>query len=434
MMPGMSTRRWLGVAPRVAQVTDYLFAGTWEASDLITLTIGTKTVTVTAGSTTISTVVDNIVSAWNLLSSTEYPEFAEITASRTSNTLRLTADTAGLPFNCTVATTETGGGGADAQTIDGTTSSTGTDSTACSSPNHWSIAANWSGAAVPVDNDDVVFSGSNVDCLYGLSQTSIDLTSLTADSTFTGKLGLPDYTTGTTPYYEYRTKYLMLGTATTVNIGEGTGAQSQRLKIHLGSNAATVNVFGTGSPETTGQPALWLCGSNASNALNITQGNVGLATEVGQTAQFPTIRVGSEDSPASDVYLVCGSGCTLGGTITQNGGYVEARTAVTTWTKYGGTSRLCGTATLGTLTQDGLANHLYESSGTLTTATIRGPQSVLDCSRDLRGRTITNSTLIGGGSILDPNKTVTRTNPSTMDTASVRASVFGNGQFTVQIA
>ena len=73
-----------------------------------------------AGSTTITTIIDTLVTAWNALSSTAYPEFAEITASRSSSSLVLTMDStnAGRPFTCTVSTTETGGGAADSQTID----------------------------------------------------------------------------------------------------------------------------------------------------------------------------------------------------------------------------------------------------------------------------------------------------------------------------
>lgn len=429
----MATLIWTGNAPAVAQVQDYVFAGTWEATDVITLTIGTVTVSTTAGSTTITTIIDSLVTTWNNLSSTVYPMFAEITASRSSTTFRLTGDTAGKPFACTIATTETGGGAADAQTIDGAASSTGTESTTCSGPNHWSATANWSTSAIPVDGDDVYIERSSVDIKYGLSQTSIDLTSLNIAASYTGKIGLPDYNSDGTSYYEYRTKYLMLGTATTANIGRGEGSGSGRLKIHLGSNAATVNVEGTGPGVETGVPALLLQGSHASNVLNATQGSIGLAFETGSTAQFPTVRIGSETNPASDVTLVCGAGCTLGGTISQAGGNVTAQTAVTTWTKTAGsTSTILGTATITTLQQDGSGTHYQQSSGTITTATFRGEGAKLDKSRDLRALTITNSTFTAGGHIIDPNKTVTFTNAMTTDQASLQRHVLGLAPFSLQ--
>ena len=36
----MATKRWIGNAPAVAQVNTFTFGGTWETSDVITLTIG----------------------------------------------------------------------------------------------------------------------------------------------------------------------------------------------------------------------------------------------------------------------------------------------------------------------------------------------------------------------------------------------------------
>jgi len=429
----MATLIWTGSAPAVAQVTDFVFAGTWEATDVITLTMGGVTVSTTAGSATTATVVSTLVTTWNNLSSTTHPMFAEITASVvTSTTFRLTGDTAGKPFAVTIATTETGGGAADAQTIDGAATSTGVDATACSGPNHWDSAGNWSTGAVPVDSDDVYIERSSVDIKYGLANTSIDLTSLNIAQSYTGKIGLPDYNTDGTSYYEYREKYLKLGTATTVNVGRGEGQGSGRIKLHLGTNAATVNVEGTGSPAESGLPALLIQGSNASNVLNITQGNVGLAVEVSTTAQFPTLRVGSESNPAGDVTLVCGAGCTLT-TINQAGGNVTVETNVTTWTKTAGsTSTILGTATITTLTQDGSGTHYQQSSGTVTTATVRGANAVFDKARDLRALTITNSTFTGGAAINDPNKTVTFTSPMTTDQASLARHVLGLAPFSLQ--
>jgi len=428
----MATVVFTGAAPAVAQVSDYVFAGTWESSDVITLSFGNKTVSTTAGSTTITTIIDSLVTLWNALSSTAYPEFAEITASRSSTTLRLTADTAGVPFTCTIATTETGGGAADAQTIDGAATSTGTESTVCSSANHWNAAANWSGGAVPVDSDDVVIERTDIEIRYGFAQTAIDLTSLTIPASFTGKIGLPDYNE-TGGYYEYRTKSLMLGTATTVTIGRGDGQCSGFIRLHLGTNATTVNVEGTATPAVAGLPALMIQGSNASNVLNLTQGNVGLAVGAGETAQFPTIRVGSETSPTSDATLVCGAGCTLAGTITQAGGSVTVQTAVTTWTKTAGSTSTClGSATIGTLTQDGQGVHYSQSSGTITTATFRGAGAVFDKTRDLRAQTITNSTFTNGGAVLDPNKTLTFTNPFATDQTSLARHVLGYAPFSLQ--
>ena len=157
------------------------------------------------GSTTITTAIDNIVTAWNALDSTVYPEFAEITASRSSSKLVLTADTAGMPFVATLTPLEVNLGAADSQTIEGgTTATTGTAATANSGPNDWSVALNWSGSAVPANSDTVYIENNANDISYGLSQSAVTLTALYISSTYTGKIGLPQVRAVTTgvSYYE----------------------------------------------------------------------------------------------------------------------------------------------------------------------------------------------------------------------------------------
>src|SRR6185369_11363014 len=89
--------------------------------------------------------------------------FTGITASATATTVVLTSDTAGIPFYCTVSTTETGGGGADAQTF------SRASTTANAGPNDWNTDANWSTGAKPVNSDNVFFRNNAVDVKYGLS-------------------------------------------------------------------------------------------------------------------------------------------------------------------------------------------------------------------------------------------------------------------------
>lgn len=148
----MATNSWISGGATVAQVQTYAFGGTWEADDIIRLNIGVKTVDVVAGSTVTNTVIDNVVTAWNLLSSSIYPEFAEITASHSSSNLVLTMDSAGAgkPFTCTITPLEADGTAAGAQTIGGAgVATTGTTSTTSAGPYDASTAANWSQGRIP---------------------------------------------------------------------------------------------------------------------------------------------------------------------------------------------------------------------------------------------------------------------------------------------
>lgn len=403
----MATIYWRGDAPAVSQVRNFLFAGTWEVGDVITLTIGGKTVTVVVASTVVNTIVSSLVTTWNALSATLYPEFAELTASASTGNFILTADTAGKPFAVTIATTETGGGAADAQTIDGGASSTGTATTASSGPNDVSTAANYSGGAIPANGDTLFFQNSNVNALYGLDAlASVTLAALYIDQSYTGLVGLPIYNAdGSAEYLEYRARYFTIG-ATLQYIGRGEGIGSARLNVSNAAVATTLDVYATGVPETNRTYALQWKGTEATNVVNITKGTVGIAVEVSETATVATLRVGYQTNVSGDATVRCGIGTTLT-TIVQSGGTLTTESAVTTATLTDGELiHVVGAMTALNLDKGACR---YRSSGTLTTANV-GSGGVLDFRQDNKSRTVTNLNLYEGSEYHDPNGTVTLTN------------------------
>lgn len=402
----MATRVWIGAVRPIAQVTQWLFGGTWEATDIVNVTIGSKTVSVTAGSTTITTVVDNVVTALN---ASNDGEFSEVTWSRSGNYLVGTADEAGVPFTCTVATTETGGGAADAQTINGAASSTGTATTACAGPNFANIAGNWSGAALPVDGDTVIFADSEVDCLYGLDNNGVTPAAIYFDSSYTGRIGLPVYNEN--EYYEYRDRFLVYGnsgdaTNMQVVVGQGDGAGSSRIKFNAGTGQCTVTVLATGQSESDTEKAFEFLGTHASNEVNVSSGSVGIALHAGSSATVPTLRVGYQTNVDSDSSVLCGLGATLT-TVTQTGGELETRSNVTTLTVNGG-EHIKAAGTVTTVNANGGA-YVHNSTGTATTIVVASGAEV-DFSRDLRGKTVTNLTVNNGSILKDPHGVVTYTN------------------------
>jgi hypothetical protein len=422
----MATVRWRGDAPTTAQVQAYVIDGTWESGDLIICTIGAKSFTYTTSSTNTTTIAAGLVTAWNALSGTTYPEFAELTASNSTNTFKLTADTAGKPMGTiTLSTTESGGGAADGQTIDGVTSSTGTTSTANKGPNDWNSPMNWSGGAVPVDTDDIVIQDSDVDILYGLDQSAIQPTSLTIDMSYTGKIGLPaineDSSSGS--YYEYRDRYLKIEPVTT-NIGRGSGAGSGRINLNTNDDAVTVNVFNTGVAESGRERALQLLGTNAANVLNIVKGSVGVAIEAGETAQIATLRIGYLDNVSGDSQVRTGAGLTLA-TVSMAGGVVTLGCAATTITQDEGELTLDGTGAIATLKVRGGTCH-YNTTGTLTTGTVSGAGH-LDFSQDLRSKTVTNAIERYGpqAKISDPHKVVSSLVIDNNETSDISALNIG---------
>lgn len=398
----MATPRWTGNAVATYDLWTITAGGTWEAGDLFTVVMGGKTYTYTATTTVITDELTSFVTAYNALSADFYPEHARFTAAKTSGTtVTLTEDTAGVPHTITVATTEAGGGAADAQTwsISNTTPATG--------PNFWDDVNNWDTGATPADTDTVYIENSKIDILYGLSQSSIELTALNIAASYTGKIGLPR--TNSDGYAEYRTRYLTID-ATTVNIGYGAGAGSSRINLSMPDLATTVNVDKTGAGIEDGVPPLLVLAAEATSAINVRKGNVGSAIFGTETATWKTIKIGSETSPATDSVVWFGSGCTLdgtGSTYIQNGGNVRVDSNLLVATKFDGTLLMTNAAAVTTFYNRG-GSLIDESTGTLTTL----HNSAIYTRRSLKAKTVT--TLYNYGDkykVNDPNGVVTWTNP-----------------------
>jgi hypothetical protein len=391
----MSTVTWRGDAQAIAQVNTLTVGGTPVNGQAYNVLINGKTVTYTStGTDTTATIASSLQA---LLTGARIGEFGEITWTVSGSVITATAATAGVPF------TQTSSVGAGTGTLTTTTTVTG------SGPNDVSLAANWSTGSLPASGDDVTLANSTSGLLYNLSALSaVTLNSLTIDSTFTGNIGLPR--TNANGYVEYRPTYWQIG-ATTVTTLAGTGGGSGRIRLDLGSAATTLNINATGSPIDQGKPALQLKAINAANVLNILQGNVGVAVEPGELSTLVTINIGYQSSQQTDVTLTLGSGCTLT-TINQDGGSLTVNSNVTTLTQRGGNLIVYGTAAITTLDIES-GNCRWQSSGTLGTVTLgsSGGGGSLDFSRDPRTRTVTNLTLNSGTTLLDPNKTVTFTNP-----------------------
>lgn len=383
----MSTVRWAPKVTAVQQVTTVTI-GTYDAATTYKVTINGKTVsTVGTGGTNATTAT----ALQALLAASTYPEFEEVTWTVNSNVVTGTAVTAGLPF--TLATAVSGGTG----TISNSTT------TANTGPNNWDNALNWDTGAIPVSTDDVIIEGTSVSILYGIDQNAVTLTSLTVNANFTGQIGLPQYNAG--GYYEYRTTNLKIS-ATTVNVGGGpTAGGSSLIRLDLGSNAATVNVFSTGTSSVSGLEPFIFKGTSGSNVVNVNKGTVAVAGFGGETATVATLNVGYVNNQASDAQVRLGAGCTLT-TVNQYGGIVVGNSAATTVNEYGGT---CTWNAGAVTTANVYGGKLYwNSTGTLGTLNLSG---TIDLTQDARGKTITNATLFSKATFNAPDGNVTFSNP-----------------------
>ena len=100
----------------------WVFGGTWDATDVVNVTIGGNTVTLgPVGSTSIPTILDNLVLALN---ASALPGINAVTWSHVSNVLQGTPKLSGALVAATVTSSEQFGGTATAQSVDGITAAT----------------------------------------------------------------------------------------------------------------------------------------------------------------------------------------------------------------------------------------------------------------------------------------------------------------------
>lgn len=383
----MATRKWIGNAPKIAQVNTITPANV-NIGNTFTVTINGKAITVTATAATVANVTGLLAAA---LQACDYPEFQEITWADATTYVSATSKVAGRPFTQTSSASG------------GTATNTTATATANSSPNDVNTAANWSSATLPTGGDTVIIEDSDVDLLYSLSSLSaVTLAVLRIERSFTGKIGLPEMNReGATAYPEYRTTYWAIS-ATLADVGIGQeGAGSGRIKLNFGSVQATLNVHYSASPADDGLYAVQWKGTHASNAVNVLDGSIDVAPFSGETAVIATLRQGGGQ-------VRCTSGVTLT-TINKYGGDLITESAITTLTHLGGeTIHLDGALTTLAL-RGGTVD--YRSDDALATATVSGTQenpALLTFDNDPRAKAVTNPIDLYGSfaQVSDVNKVV----------------------------
>jgi hypothetical protein len=396
----MATCVFIGGAPAVAKVITCTIGGTIETTDIFIATIGNKTLSVVGGSTVAATCATAFAAIWNALSSSNYPEFAEITALATGGgALTLTADTPGMDFDVTLSTTETGGGVADNQTF------TQSTTVANAGPNDWTTAANWSGGTVPVDDDTIIIEKGSGSIYYGLDQSAVTPDQFVDEHDATETIGLPR-TNETGLYPEYREQYLKISPDVCTVNGE-TG----RLKIDTGTVQTAITVLNTGTPAEDGLGAVIWKGTHSSNAVSVTKGDLSIAPFAGEVATVLALKMGYYSSPDTDAIVRCGSGVTLG-TIVKNGGNLTCDTttaAITSCTHSAGETTIYGMTNAVTSLSVYGGRVYYSTAGTLTAAVVMA-EGVLDFSRDMRAKTVTAIQAYGQNAIFDPAAVVTFAN------------------------
>jgi hypothetical protein len=400
----VATIIWRGDAATVAQVDTITFSAISD-TDYTTFTINGKDIRVTATASTVTQTTFGALCATTIGQySNTIPEFAEVSATSNATALYITGPTDGTPFTLGVVGTNM--------------TATPSTSTAASSPNHASIADNWSGGAVPGTGDTVIFENSDVDCLYGLDAITGDtLAALRIKASYTGDIGLPTRNeNGTLSYYEYRDTQLQLG-ATLVFIGEGEGPGSQRINLDLEAVASEVIVYNTADAADASVGAVSLVGSNAGNVVRVAKGSVGLATQrETDTMVCATLECSYDTSQDSDSAVIVGRGTTLTAVKVYGGEHI-INADLTTLVQDGGTVRLMPGVSPGTSIDIRGGVCYYDSDGTLTQGYVSDGAELIFGKFD--ARTVTNLTIYAGATVRDTFKTVTWSNPIVLTRCSI---------------
>lgn len=409
----MSTIQWTGNAHSVKQISTITIANTWAAADTCTITINGKDLVITCGSTTTTTalVATAIKEAWmaagrldgtssssNATSNfggQDFGEFREMTATVSSSVVTLVAVTAGKPITLSVAENTAGSGTATLATPQAATGKW-----------HWNNIDNWSGGAVPVNDDVCVFKESDIPCRYGLPDGTLEVT-IEVWRSYTGEVGLPaiNRDEASYPYPEYRQRYVRLddaGTGTNIAHRFGLGQDGMGCRL-FNLKHSTVKcspiVYWTGTPlaERVGQQALNICCTANTSTIHILSGSVNFSSQDSGTSAFETVTVTGGDARCVGGGIHTGVNTVV--TIAGGTTIIGQTGAINTIVVRGGALRLENqTGTIAGLNCYG-GTVDYASSAVITTLTVSGS---FDARGDAGGFTVTTASLYRGAKFYDP--------------------------------
>jgi hypothetical protein len=409
----MATKSLRGDAPAVAKVQTVTI-GSSTAAQTFYIERNGKRVTYTAGAGETTASVAAALQA--LLDASTIAEFRECswTYPGTGAIITATAQDAGRP-----ATFTAGGTG---------TISTATP-TPSAGPSDASTVANWSGAALPANTDNLIIA-RGADLLYGLEALAppVALAGLQIKASYEAAIGLPPVNEG--EYLEDRTRQFPVATGVPVKIGEGEGSGPTRVML-VQTGVADITVLRTAERQGgTSYPVVNISGAT-SGSLVVAAGDVGLAADDDTlTGTITTASVGEGGT------LTIGPGATVG-TMNQTGGRVVNYGSVGTVNGSGGTFDHYGTITVAVNADPGPFTFNWRCGGTIPSVTFRGQgpgqnAPKMECSLDPRDKIMTVLSFMGGAVLSDPDEVTEWVTPGEWDAASVLASNIGSRYYLLR--
>lgn len=307
-----------------------------------------------------------IANAWN---NSLLGEATKRTATASGATFTLQADTAGVPFNVTLA-------------ADGVGTVTKVNTTSGKGPNDWDTPENWAEGIVPTTGHDLVITGANA-ITYGLDKSGVTYNSFTTAPGCTAAIGTA-------------AAYLKigLGNGDVLDLG-GTGVTY----LNFGAAQITPIVRNTAAA-ATGSYGLFLTGT-ALTGLDLRKGSVQLVGSTIATNSKIIQTFISDESSDTTLSIPAGNTLTDPVTLYKTGGNANISVAIAKITNDSGTIETFGSGATSTVTINGGTAYL-DSTGTVTTLTMEGGTTSLK--RNLAARTVTTAKLNPGATFIrDPS-------------------------------
>lgn len=243
------------------------------------------------------------------------------------------------------------------------------------------IAANWSGAAVPVDNDDVIIPVSAPNHLktnVNQSANDIDLDLLYVQEGSTVEIGASG-----APLELVADKIIHRGAAP-FHFNSACGAASGLITDHIEVQSRTV----TGDAMVINSEDPGAGDAAVISRITLLRGKTTISG--GTTQVLPRLEIGWVSSPSSDVICVIGAGGAAITSVLAAGGLVECNAVITALVAMGG-QWTQDTEEIVTLHMSGRPLVIYNAptaAGTMTLVNVMG--GVLDTTRSSDLKTITD--------------------------------------------
>jgi hypothetical protein len=387
----MATNIWQGDATARKQIETYQVS-TYHGSTSYILTFTDEaggTVAVTQAADTDAPTTAAAMQAQ--LAAHESPVVRRVTATVSTDTITLTATTAGVPFN--VAETTSGGSGAWTEVV--TTTNRG--------PNDWNTVENWSRGALHATDDDVAIpAATSSSILYGLDQSSGNaMANFIVQPGYTGQIG------GTDGGYLH-----IHNTAASCDMDlSGTGQTWLQWSGGTADNI-TLWVRNSYSPPT-GQSGVYLKGFI--KTINISKGDVSLEWDnVGDASSgVDDVNISYTTDPINDSLLRIGSDIKTDAdsgfpnSLVMTGGKVITRVAFTTIVLYKNSTFEMLEGAPAVISNFG-GTVIYKSTGTISTLNLSDAGKFL-VEENIQSRTVSacNVNSNDGVEVKDPGGTVT---------------------------